>query len=296
MGQGSWLGEYFDGKERLDIFLKSERFQTPEEMADVPVHTPLGGVVPLGELATISSAVGPNAIARFDRKRGYSLIVNPPPGMSLEELIDNLEQKIEPAVMAALPGDGTVFYAGSARDLELTLKSLGGNAAMAFGLLVLIMAALFRSLKSALLVVISIPLATVGGVLAIRILGAPIDLLGIIGFIILLGLVVNNAILLVAQTQTAESRGMNRRQAVRQALRLRLRPIFMSTLTSLFGMLPLLLFPGAGSDIYRGMAAAIVGGMSVSTIFTLILLPSLLQLTKGKSDNQNAELQPAAAE
>jgi len=292
MGQGSWLGEYFDGKERLDIFLKSERFSTPEEMADVPVQTPLGGVVPLGELAQISTTAGPNAIIRFDRKRGYSLVVNPPPGMSLEELVNQLEEKIEPGVINALPEDGTVFYAGSAQDLQVALKSLSGNAAIAGGLLILIMAALFKSLKSALLVFFSIPLAIVGGVLAIRILGSPIDLLGIIGFIILLGLVVNNAILLVAQTQTAESRGMNRSDAVRQALRLRLRPIFMSTLTSLFGMLPLLIFPGSGSEIYRGMAAAIVGGMSVSTIFTLILLPSLLQLTKGKGPTSQGEVSP----
>ena len=99
-----------------------------------------------------------------------------------------------------------------------------------------------------------------------------------IGFIILLGLVVNNAILLVVQTRAGQRGGLTVSEAVRNALRLRLRPIFMSTLTSLFGMMPLLLFPGVGSVIYRGMAAAIVGGMSVSTVFTLILLPSLLQL------------------
>ena len=303
LGQGAWLGEYFDGQERLDIFLKSERFSTPEEMADVPVQTPLGGVVPLGELAKISTTVASNTIIRFDRKRGFSLVVNPPPGMSLEELISQLQEKIEPGVIAALPEDGTIVYAGSAQDLDRAISTLSANFFMAFGLLILIMAALFKSLKSAMLVVISIPLAGVGGVLAITIMNAisfqPLDLLGMIGFIILLGLVVNNAILLVAQTQTAESRGLNRIEAVRQALRLRLRPIFMSTLTSLFGMLPLLIFPGSGSEIYRGMAAAIVGGMSVSTIFTLILLPSLLQLTKGKgpviSDAQGSTL-PAAAE
>ncbi|MGB0513960.1 MAG: efflux RND transporter permease subunit, partial [Wenzhouxiangellaceae bacterium] len=153
-------------------------------------------------------------------------------------------------------------------------------------LLVLIMAGLFRSLKDAILVVISIPLAAVGGVAALAIVNQisfqPLDLLGMIGFIILLGLVVNNAILLVAQTRIAESEGLSRDEAVQQALRFRLRPIFMSTLTSLFGMLPLLVVPGAGSDIYRGMAAAIVGGMSVSTLFTLILLPSLLRLTGGR--------------
>ncbi len=287
LGQGIWLGEYFDGQERLDIYLKSKRFATPEQMGDVPVQTPKGGVVPLGELATITEALGPNAIVRFDRVRGYGLSVNPPPGMALEELIRTLKEKVEPELRAALPADGMITYAGSAEDLARAIGTLSMNFFMAFGLLVLIMAALFKSFKSAILVVISIPLAGVGGVVALNLMNLikfqPLDLLGMIGFIILLGLVVNNAILLVAQTQTAESRGMNRQDAVRQALRLRLRPIFMSTLTSLFGMLPLLIFPGSGSEIYRGMAATIVGGMSVSTIFTLILLPCLLQLTKGSS-------------
>ena len=99
-----------------------------------------------------------------------------------------------------------------------------------------------------------------------------------IGFITLLGLVVNNAILLVHQTRSLEREGEGRREAVEHAVRIRLRPILMSTLTSLFGMLPLLLIPGSGTELYRGMAAVIVGGMSVSAVFTLILLPSLLRL------------------
>lgn len=301
LGQGSWLGEYFNGQERLDIYLKSERFETPEAMENVPVQTPLGGVVPLGELATISATLGPSAIVRFDRVRGYSLAINPPPGMSLEELITTLKADVEPAIRALLPTDGTIVYAGSAEDLARAIGTLSGNFLMALGLLILIMAALFKSLKSSLLVIISIPLASVGGVLALNVMNLikfqPLDLLGMIGFIILLGLVVNNAILLVAQTRIAESRGMNRQEAVRQALRLRLRPIFMSTLTSLFGMLPLLIFPGAGSEIYRGMAAAIVGGMSVSTIFTLVLLPSLLQISISKKERASAAIkQPSPAE
>ncbi|MDH5217384.1 MAG: efflux RND transporter permease subunit, partial [Gammaproteobacteria bacterium] len=99
-----------------------------------------------------------------------------------------------------------------------------------------------------------------------------------IGFIILLGLVVNNAILLVHQTRSAEREGFSRQSAVEQAVRLRLRPILMTTLTSIFGMLPLLLVPGAGTELYRGLAIVIVGGMALSTVFTLILLPSLLRL------------------
>ncbi len=284
LGQGVWLGEYFTGRERVDMYAKTTRFETPEAMAALPVVTPLGGVVPLGSVADIDVASTPSEVARINRARTYSVIINPPEGMSLEALVDRLKEDIEPQLQPLMPEDGAVLYAGSVQDLERAVGTLGLNFLVALVLLVMIMAGLFRSLKDALLIAISIPLAAVGGVLALTVVNAinfqPLDLLGMIGFIILLGLVVNNAILLVAQTRAAEGRGMDRTDAVRQALRYRLRPIFMSTLTSLFGMLPLLVVPGAGSGIYRGMAAAIVGGMSVSTLFTLLLLPSLLQLTE----------------
>jgi len=293
LGQGVWLGEYFTGRERIDMYLKTQRFETPEAMAAVPVMTPRGGVVTLGELVDIDVAPTPAMVARIDRGRTFSVIINPPEGVSLEALVATLKGQLEPELRDRLPVGATIRYAGSVEDLERAISTLGGNFLVAILLLVLIMAGLFRSLKDALLVVISIPLAGVGGVLALVVVNAikfqPLDLLGMIGFIILLGLVVNNAILLVAQTRAAEAEGLDRRDAVHQALRYRLRPIFMSTLTSLFGMLPLLVVPGSGSEIYRGMAAAIVGGMSVSTLFTLLLLPSLLQITGG------ARVRPAPA-
>ncbi len=293
LGQGVWLGEYFTGRERVDIYLKTTRFETPELMAALPVATPAGGIVPLGELADISIEPSPIMIVRINRARVYSLVVNPPEGVSLEALVAELKSSVEPEIRRLMPAGGTIQYAGSVQDLERAIGTLGTNFLIAIGLLVLIMAGLFRSLKDALLVVISIPLAAVGGVFALTIVNAidfqPLDLLGMIGFIILLGLVVNNAILLVAQTRAAEAEGLGRRDAVHQALRYRLRPIFMSTLTSLFGMLPLLVVPGAGSDIYRGMAAAIVGGMSVATLFTLILLPSLLQMTARTRDARQSD-------
>ena len=145
---------------------------------------------------------------------------------------------------------------------------------------------MFRSFKDSLLVLLSIPLATVGGVVALVLINQfmfqSLDLLTMIGFIVLLGLVVNNAILLVHQSRAGERQGLHRKEAVQQAVLYRLRPIFMSTLTSIFGMLPLLLIPGAGSELYRGLAAVIVGGMAVSTLFTLILLPCLLRMGEGE--------------
>ena len=201
--------------------------------------------------------------------------------MSLEEAIDVLRQNVEPALLAALPPDGEISYYGSADNLDIALTNMSRSFALAIIVLYLLMSGLFRSFVDSLLVVSAIPLATVGGVALLRIMQLPMDLLTMIGFITLLGLVVNNAILLVHQTRSAEREGIDRRSAVEQAVRRRLRPILMSTLTSLFGMLPLLLIPGPGSEVYKGLAAVIVGGMSVSTVFTLIFLPSLLRMGEG---------------
>ncbi len=263
----------------------------------IPIATPRGGIVPLGELVNIERGVGPTFIQRVDRKRTVTFNINQPDGMALEDMVTILKEQVEPQIRPLLPADATISYGGSADALDRAVGSLTINFVLALGLLFMILAALFKSPKDAIFVVITIPLASMGGVLALWILNqinfAPLDLLTMIGFIILLGLVVNNAILLVAQTRAGEAEGLSREQAIERALALRLRPIFMSTLTSIMGMLPLVLFPGAGSDIYRGMATTIVGGMSVSTIFTLLLLPCLLRLTAPKIEAPTKSLQPA---
>lgn len=284
LGDGLYIGEYFNGDKRLNIILKGKEAQSAGDLERVPLVTPSGAIVPLGELATIERTVGPQGINRIDGRRTVSLNINPPEGMPLGEALKVIEAKIEPAVAALLPEDGSIQYGGSADGLKNAVRTMTENFLFAIGLLFLLLAALFRSVKDSLLVVISLPLATVGGVAALRLLNLvtfqPMDLLTMIGFVILLGLVVNNAILLVYRTRQAEAEGLSRAEAVEQALKLRLRPIFMSTLTSIFGMLPMVVIPGAGSAIYRGLAATIVGGMAVSTIFTLILLPCLLRLTQ----------------
>ena len=156
------------------------------------------------------------------------------------------------------------------------------NFLIALLILFLLMAGLFRSIKDSAIVTLTIPLAGVGGIISLQILNLftfqPMDLLTMIGFIILLGLVVNNAILLVDQTRRAEREGLSRIEDVEKALSVRLRPIFMSTFTTIFGMLPLVLMPGEGSVIYRGLATTIVGGMTCSLFFTLLMLPSLLRI------------------
>ncbi len=282
LGSGLYVGDYFDGQQRLDVILRGPRWATPEVLAATPLATPEGGVRALADLTRLVRTAGPDEIRRIDRRRTITLEVKAPEGASLEQTLTKLETEVGPKVEPLLPPDGEIRYGGTADKLKTALKSLGESFWLAIAILYLLMSALFRSFRDSLLVILAIPLATVGGVLALRLTNLvvfqPMDLLTMIGFIILLGLVVNNAILLVHQARAAERRGSDRRAAVAEAVHLRLRPILMSTLTSIFGMLPLWLMPGAGSELYRGLAAVIVGGMAVSTLFTLILLPALLRL------------------
>ncbi len=282
LGDGLYVGDYFDGEKSIDIVVRSEPWETVGELAAIPVVTPDSGILPLSELATIEHTVGPEEIRRIDRRRTVTLEVTPSDDMSLEQALSELEDTIEPIILTRLPEDGDVRYAGVADKLESALKSMSGTFVLALIILYLLLSALFQSFSRSLLVMWSLPLATVGGIMGLHFLNYAVpqnmDLLTMIGFVILLGVVVNNAILLVYYAEQEQGMGVERRQAVRNAIRNRFRPIVMSTMTSVCGMLPLLLIPGTGTELYRGLAAVMVGGMSVSTLFTLILLPSMLRM------------------
>jgi multidrug efflux pump subunit AcrB len=283
LGDGVFVGDYFDGDHRMDIVLRAPEWTSPEQLAATPVATPAGGIQSVDQLVRMQRTAGPIQVRRVDRRRAVTLAITPPDDSSLEESIEILKTQVEPALLQMLPEDGEISYYGSADDLNIALKSMSRSFALAVIVLYLLMSGLFRSFVDSLLVVAVLPLATVGGVLLLRLMNLPMDLLTMIGFITLLGLVVNNSILLVHQTRSAERHGLDRRSAVEQSIRRRLRPILMSTLTSLFGMLPLLLIPGPGTEVYQGLAAVIVGGMSVSALFTLIFLPSLLRLGEAET-------------
>lgn len=289
LGQGMEVGEYFDGEERLDIMVRVPKWGTPEQLAAIPLFTPNSGVMPFGELVDISRTAGPNTIRRLDRRRTITLEVTPPADIPLEQALSIIQSEVSPLIEPLLPADGVIRYGGSADNLKTALQNLSNSFVVALIILLLLMAALFRSFTDSLLVMLALPLATIGGVIALKILSLPADLLTMIGFIILLGLVVNNAILLVHQARSAERTGSTRQQAVRNAVRTRIRPILMSTSTTVFGMLPLVLFAGAGAELYQGLAAVIIGGMIVSTLFTLVLIPSLLQLNIFQREKKSAQ-------
>jgi multidrug efflux pump subunit AcrB len=286
LGDGMWLGEYFNGDQRMPIILRADGWNAPEQLATVPVATPQGGVLPLGELVSVETTMAPSQLRRVDRRRTVTLTVDPPAAMSLEEALGIVENDVVPALRAALPKDAGVRVSGSADRLEQVVSGMSTNFMLALVLLFMLMAAMFKSLRDSAFVMMALPMAVFGGVLGLRALGLftpqSLDLLSMIGFVMLLGMVINNAILLIAQTRVGEAEGLDLTRAVEQALNQRLRPILIGALTGVVGALPMAINPGPGAVIYRGIAAVTVGGVGLSLIFTLVLMPALLRLNFGR--------------
>lgn len=295
LGDGAWLGEYTDADRRLDLVLRAGGWDAPERIGGLPLATPRGGTVTVADLARIDVLPAAGQFRRIDGRRTITLTVDPPQSTSLEQALAVLEADVLPVLRDSLPADASIRMAGSADRLDGLLAAMGGNLVLALLVLFVLMAAMFRSLADSAIVVLTLPLAVVGGVLGLRVLGwfapQPLDLLSMIGFVMLLGMVINNGILLVAQTRAAQAAGAALDAAVAQALDQRLRPILIGALTGVVGALPLAVTPGPGAVIYRGLAAVTVGGVSLSLLFTALVVPAALRLVGAR----RARATPATA-
>jgi HAE1 family hydrophobic/amphiphilic exporter-1 len=204
--------------------------------------------------------------------------------MPLEAALELLRAEvIAPLEAGGLPHGVHLSLSGTADQLTQTWDAMVLDLGLAVVIVYLVMAVLFESFVYPLIILISVPVAAAGGVCGLAILNLfryqPLDMLTLLGFVILIGIVVNNAILLVHQTlHHMREDGMTGADAIMEATRNRLRPIFMSTLTSVFGMLPLVLFPGAGSELYGGLGSVVIGGLALSALLTLLLIPPMLSV------------------
>jgi HAE1 family hydrophobic/amphiphilic exporter-1 len=260
------------------------------------VVTRSGAILPVSSLADVQVTTGPTAIWHRERSRAITLRIRPDSSVALGDAIDIVKQKVIPqAIEEGLPPGIRFQLAGTAKELDATAAEMKWDLLLALAIVFLVMAVLFESFIYPLIIVFSVPLATAGGVLGLTLLRQfdpeqRLDMLTILGFVILIGIVVNNAILIVHQAlHHFREEGMGHQEAVMEATRNRLRPIFMSTLTSVFGMLPLVLFPGAGSEIYRGLGSVVVGGLALSAILTLAIVPPLLSIVIGTVEESREE-------
>jgi hydrophobic/amphiphilic exporter-1 (mainly G- bacteria), HAE1 family len=290
---GGYATDYFLGADRIDLVIKGEeRFvQRTQDIRSLPVVTPGGQLVPLESVAEIREySSGPEQILHRERQRAITVQVTPPPDMPLEEAQDRIAEMVVAPIEASgdLDGGYAITLGGTADKLRATWEALWFNLALAGVITYLLMAALFESWFYPLVIIAAVPLGSVGGLLglaAINVLGRPfgifqpLDVLTMLGFVILIGTVVNNPILIVYQSlNLVRNEGFAAREAILEAVRSRLRPIFMTTLTTVLGLLPLVLFPGAGSELYRGLGSVLLGGLLLSTLVTIVLVPLLLGL------------------
>jgi HAE1 family hydrophobic/amphiphilic exporter-1 len=282
---GTLAGGFREGGKEIDIKLvaSERRDRRTQAVAETVFYTSAGVPLRLGEIADVQPASGPTKVQRRDQDRAISLTVNIKDEMALETAMAEVEREVVGPARLGLPLGYTIGMSGQAQDLTQAWNALKWSYLLAQVIIYLLMASLFESWLLPLYIMFTVPLAVTGGVLALRLAhilepATKMDTVTMIGFIILSGIVVGNAILIVHQALNNMREGQEPQQALIASVASRIRPIFITTLTTVVGLLPLVVASGSGSELYRGLGAAVLGGLTLSTIVTLILVPVVYSL------------------
>ena len=295
---GAFVDEFFLGDEKIDIFLYSTggTIRQPEDVADIMLYSPQGGMVPLSAVAQVRQTVNTETIRRVDSNRTITLGIIPPRDIPLEQGVDMVRRGIIDELKASgeIGDDISMRITGASDQLEDTRDALKGNFIIAVFISYLLLVAIFSHWGYPLLVMTTVPVGIGGGLIGLWLLNAaggnlsllglpdiyqPFDVITMLGFLILIGTVVNNPILIIDRTmRNIRTRGMVSVDAVMESVRARLRPIMISSITTIFGLSPLVFNPGAGTELYRGLGAIVMFGLLFSTLITLTFMPTLLSL------------------
>ena len=286
LSDGAFVDEFILGDDRIDmrVYSSAGSAQDVDALRRLPLAAPSGAVLPLESLAELRDTVDTDVVRRVDGRRTVTLSIVPPRDVALETAVRRVQGELLPALQAdgLVPPEMSLEVSGAADQLESTRKSLGANFAIATLLSYLLLVAIFTHWGWPLMILTTVPLGLAGGILGLALLNGvglrlPFDMITMLGFLILLGTVVNNPILVVDRTrELLRDPAMSVSEAVRQAVASRLRPILMTTLTTVFGLAPLVLIPGAGTELYRGLGVVVLSGLVCSTIITLTFLPAAL--------------------
>lgn len=285
---GAYVSDYYLAGKKIDLtVMGEERYaKSTQDIEALPIATPMGQLVPLSAVADVRLSSGPEQINHRERERAITIQVTPPERVPLEDAMQKIQgQIVQPMVAAGqLNGGYHVDLAGTADKLREAWKAMRFSILLACIITYLLMAALFESWLYPFVIILTVPLGAVGGVLGLWLLNfyvlQTLDVLTMLGFVILIGTVVNNPILIVHQSLNhMREDGMSPTDAIVESVRTRIRPILMTAVTTVLGLLPLVLFPGAGSELYRGLGAVLLGGLIASTVLPLVLIPALFSLT-----------------
>lgn len=296
LSDGAFVDEFFLADDKVDIFMfsKAGSGQSLAQLAQTPVLTPQGSVLPLNSLADLVEVADSAMLRRVDGRRTVTLYIVPPRSVALETAVGMVEQQLVPQLQrdGAIASGVALDISGASDQLDETRAALGSNFVIAIVLIYLLLVAIFTHWGYPLFILATVPLGLAGALVGLAVINGvssaltwvglggfhqPFDMITMLGFLILLGTVVNNPILIVDQSRNNLQHGhMSVSDAVLHAVATRLRPILMSTATTVFGLAPLVLIPGEGTELYRGVGIIVLCGLVFSTLISLTFLPALL--------------------
>jgi len=265
------------GGEELDIVLRyrAEDRDSLDRVKRIALVLPAGGSVRLDQVATIEQALGPTSIERYSGQRVITITA----GITGRDLAAVTGDIKAAAARLDIPAGYDISYGGEQQQMADAFSGLTEALILAVILIYMVMAAQFESLVHPLVIMFTVPLAAVGALGALFLFRLPFSVSSVIGLILLSGIVVNNSIVLVDHVNQLRAKGLARNVAVVIAGRNRLRPILMTTLTTVFAMVPLALAKGEGSELAAPMATSVIGGLGISTVSTLFVIPVIYSLT-----------------
>lgn len=267
---------------KIDVLVRAQEADRASvaEIRDLIVNPQSERPVPLSAVAEVVETIGPGEINRVDQTR-VAIISSNLRGIDLGTAVEEVNKLVEANPLGA---DLRLGFGGQSEELGRSLQSLLFAFGLAIFLVYLVMASQFESLLHPFVILFTIPLAVVGAVLALVLSGSPVSVVVFIGLILLVGIVVKNAIVLVDKVNQLRLEGVPKVEALIEGSYSRLRPIVMTTLTTLFGFAPLAFFGGDGAEVKSPMAITVIGGLTVSTLLTLVVIPVMYNLLDRSSD------------
>ncbi|SFR66781.1 Multidrug efflux pump subunit AcrB [Marinobacter daqiaonensis] len=293
--EGAFVDEFFLGDDKIDIYVYGSEGRDTElsRLPDLMIRAPSGTTLPLSTLATIEETVDTSIVRRVDGRRTVTLNVIPPDDVALETGVQRVKSELLQHLRdtGQIPTSVGVDISGASDQLNATRDALSGNFIIALAIVYLLLVAIFAHWGYPLLIMTAIPLGVAGGIVGLVLMNVvggllpmiglqplrqPFDMISMLGFLILMGTVVNNPILVVEQArQNLKAKGVDAVEAVVTAVRTRLRPIAMTTLTTICGLSPLVFLPGEGTELYRGVGAIVLFGLVGAATVTVTFLPAL---------------------
>ena len=274
-----------DGEEyNIKVRYEPDRRTSIEDIENAIIPNGLGGNIRIRDIASVEESAIPPTIERKDRQRYISVNAIMADGYALSEGVEFGRSQFE---KLDIPAGITVQVAGSYEDQQESNRDLGQLGLIIILLVFVVMAAQFESLTLPFIIMLSVPFAFSGIILALIVTGTNMNIMSMLGGIMRIGIVVKNGIVLIDYTNLLRERGYGLINAAQAAARSRLRPILMTTLTTILGMVPMAISTGVGAEMWRPMAVSIIGGLMVSTVLTLIYVPSMFCVFGGVGIKRN---------